>query len=81
MSRKEGPRAGLRKAALAGKITNADGALARQASVRQFHRVTVRFAAEGAAGLRHRRRGQASPRRLAADVRARPRSCKAPTPG
>jgi transposase len=71
MSRKEVPRAGLLKAALAGKITNAQGALALHLSVRQFHRIKVRFAAEGAAGLRHRRRGRPSPRRLAAAVRAR----------
>src|SRR6266852_3081346 len=71
MSRKEVPRAGLLKAALAGRITNAQGALAMQLSVRQFHRVKGRFAAEGVGGLRHRLRGRASPRRLAAAVRAR----------
>ena len=71
MSRKEVPRAGLLKAALAGKITNAQGALAMQLSVRQFQRVKGRFAAEGVGGLRHRLRGRASPRRLAAEVRAR----------
>jgi len=61
MSRKAVRRAGLLKAAPTGKITKAEGALALQLIVRQFHRVKVRFAAEGAAGLRHRRRGQASP--------------------
>ena len=66
MSRKEVPRAGLLKAALAGRI-----ALAMQLSVRQFHRVKGRFAAEGVGGLRHRLRGRASPRRLAAAGRAR----------
>jgi transposase len=71
MSRKEVPRAGLLTAALAGKITNAQGALALQLSVRQFQRVKVRFAAEGAGGLRHRLRGRPSPRRLPADVRTR----------
>jgi transposase len=71
MSRKEVPRAGLLKAARAGKITNAQGALAMQLSVRQFQRVKVRFAAEGAGGLRHRLRGRPSPRRLLADVRTR----------
>ena len=44
MSREEVPRAGLLKAVLAGKITNAQGALSMQVSVRQFHRVKVRFA-------------------------------------
>ena len=71
MSRKEVPRAGLLKAALARKITNAEGALAMQLSVRQFQRVKVRFAAEGPRGLLHRLRGRPSPRRLAAEVRAR----------
>ena len=51
MSRKEVPRAGLLKAALAGKISNAQGALAVHLSVRQFHRVKLRFAAEGPGGL------------------------------
>jgi transposase len=71
MSRKEVPRAGLLKAALAGKITNAEGALGMHLSVRQFHRVKVRFAAEGADGLRHRLRGRPSPRRLTPEVCAR----------
>jgi transposase len=71
MSRKEVPRAGLLKAALAGKITNAQGALALHLTVRQFQRLKVRFAAEGARGLLHRLRGRPSPRRVAAEVRAR----------
>ena len=72
MSRKEVPRAGLLKAALAGKISNAQGAVAMQVSVRQFQRVKVRFAAEGPRGLLHRLRGRPAPRRrLPADVRTR----------
>ena len=47
MSRKEVPRAGLLKAALAGKISNAQGALALHLSLRQFQRVKVRFVTEG----------------------------------
>jgi hypothetical protein len=43
MSRKEVPRAGLVKAALAGKITNAEGARALRLSVRQFRRLKKRF--------------------------------------
>ena len=39
MSRKEVPRAGLVKAARAGKITNHEGAVALQLSVRQFQRL------------------------------------------
>ena len=71
MSRKEVPRAGLLKAALAGKISNAQGALAMHLSVRQFQRCKVRFGAEGPRGLLHRLRGRPAPRRLPADVRAR----------
>jgi helix-turn-helix protein len=70
MSRKEAPRAGIVKAALAGKITNADGARALDLSIRQFKRLKARLRAEGVRGLLHRRRGWASPRRLAADLRA-----------
>src|SRR3989304_4718995 len=43
MSRKEVPRAGLLKAALAGKISNAQGALAMHLSVRQFQRCQAGF--------------------------------------
>ena len=71
MSRKEVPRPGLLKAALAGKFTNAEGAGALHLSVRQFIRVKHRFQAAGASGLCHRLRGRPSPRRLPADVRAR----------
>lgn len=70
MSRKEVSRAGRVKAARAGKITNAQGALALHLSVRQFQRVKVRFVAEGPRGLLHRLRGRPAPRRLPADVRA-----------
>jgi hypothetical protein len=72
MSRKEVPRAGLLKAALAGKISNAQGAQALHMSVRQFQRCKVRFGAEGPRGLVHRLRGRPAPRRrLPADVHAR----------
>ena len=70
MSRKEVPRAGLVKAALAGKITNQEGARALRLSVRQFKRLKARFRREGARGLVHRRRGQPSPRRVPAALRA-----------
>src|SRR5882724_7172781 len=70
MSRKEVPRAGLVKAALAGKITNREGARALRLSVRQFKRLKARFRREGARGLGHRRRGQPSPRRVPAALRA-----------
>ena len=71
MRRKEVPRAGLLKAALAGKISNAQGARSMRVSLRQFHRVKARFAAEGVAGLVHRLRGRPSPHRLAAAIHAR----------
>ena len=68
MSRKEVPRAGLLKAALAGKISNAQGAQALHLSVRQFQRLKVRFNTEGAGGLLHRLRGRPSPRRVTAEL-------------
>jgi len=72
MSRKEVPRVGLIKAALAGKISNTQGAQALHMSVRQFQRCKVRFAAEGPRGLLHRLRGRPALRRLLpADVCAR----------
>src|SRR5882762_664168 len=70
MSRKEVPRAGLIKAALAGKITNQEGARALRLSVRQFTRLKARFRREGVQGLVHRRRGQPSPRRCSDALRA-----------
>lgn len=70
MSRKEVPRAGLVKAALAGKISNQEGARALGLTVRQFKRLKARFRREGLRGLVHRRRGQPSPRRLPPALRA-----------
>jgi len=55
------PRAGLVKAALAGKITNQEGARALRLTVRQFKRLKARFRRGGMRGLVHRRRGQPSP--------------------
>jgi len=71
MSHKEVPRAGLLKAALAGKISNAQGAQALHLSVRQFQRLKTRFRVDGVPGLLHRLRGRSSPRRLHAALRAR----------
>jgi hypothetical protein len=68
MSRKEVLRAGLVKAALAGKITNAEGAGALQLSVRQFRRLKRRLEADDVGGLVHRSRGRPSARRLAPAV-------------
>ena len=71
MSRKELPRAGLVKAALSGRITNRQGAAALHLTVRQFQRLKRRFESGGAPALRHRSRGQPSPRRLPAKVCAK----------
>ena len=69
MSGKEVPRTGLVNAALAGKITNAEGARALRISVRQFKRLKARLKAEGVRGLVHRSRGRSSARGLAPAVR------------
>ncbi len=71
MTSKEVPRAGLVKAALAGRITNQQGATALHLSVRQFKRLKQRFRAGAARALLHRARGRASPRRLPPAVRQR----------
>lgn len=69
MSRKEAPRAGLVKAALAGQITNQQGAQALGLTVRQFRRLKGRYRDEGVSGLLHRRRGRPSPRALEIELR------------
>ena len=71
MSRKEVPRPGLVKLALAGQITNQAGAAGSKLTIRQFQRVKARYRAEGLRGLLHRRRGQPSPRALPSALRAR----------
>jgi transposase len=71
MSRKEAPRAGLLKALVAGRVTGREVAAALQLSDRQVRRLRRRFEAAGAEGLLHRRRGRASPRRLARRLRQR----------
>ena len=70
MSRKELPRAGLIKAALAGRITNRQAAAALHLTVRQVQRLKRRFESGGGPALRHRSRGQRSPRRLPAKLGA-----------
>src|SRR5258705_8841659 len=69
MSSKEVPRAGLLRAALAGRLTNAQGARALRLSVRQFRRLKRRFREQGARGLLHALRGRPSHRRLAPPAR------------
>jgi len=68
MSRKELPRAGLLAAAVAGRITNREGAAALHMTRRQFQRLKQRFRAGGALALRHAGRGRPSHRRLPAAV-------------
>ena len=50
MSRKEVPRPGLVRLAVAGQITNPQGAQGAHLSVRQFQRVNARVSAEGIHG-------------------------------
>jgi transposase len=71
MSRKEARRPGPVQAAVAGKITTAEGAHTLDVSRRQFRRLKARYRAEGGRGLVHRRRGQPSPRRLDVEIRDR----------
>ena len=71
MSRKEVPRPGLVKLALAGQITNQQGAAGSRLTVRQFQRVKARVRAEGLRSVLHRRRGQPSPRALGRALRTR----------
>ena len=66
MSRKEAPRPGLLKAALAGRMTNAEGARALGISVRQFQRLKQRFQADGVDSVPHALRGRPSNRRVPA---------------
>jgi transposase len=64
MSDKEAQRPGIVRAALSGKITNAEGALVLGISVRQFRRLKVACKRLGVQGLIHGNRGRASARRL-----------------
>jgi len=71
MSRKEAVRPGLLKAALAGRITNAEGATAAGLSIRQFQRLKQRFRTGGVGSVPHRLRGRPSHRGLAPALVAR----------
>ncbi len=64
LSRKELPRPGLVRLALAGSIGNAEGADALGVSVRQFQRYKVRVLEGGELSLCHGNRGRPSNRRL-----------------
>jgi transposase len=70
MSRKESPRPGILRALVAGHITNRQAADALTLTIRHVQRLRRRYRDAGVAAILHRARGRASPRRLAADVRA-----------
>jgi transposase len=71
MSRKEAPRPGLLKAALAGRISTDDAARALAITVRHVRRLKARLRDEGVASVPHALRGRASPRRLPAALQTR----------
>jgi transposase len=70
LSRKELHRPGLLKAALGGRLTNRQVAVALGLSVRHVRRLKRRVEAGGAPALGHRSRGRPSPRRLPPALRA-----------
>src|SRR5260370_36728619 len=89
MSRKELPRPGLLAAAVAGRITNREGARALHVTPRQFQRLKQRVRVGGALAVRHQGRGRPSPPRRAppppagaagAPARRRPGPPRAPPP-
>jgi hypothetical protein len=69
MSQKAITRAGLLKAALAGKVTDSEGAEALHVTLRHFQRLKGRFLREGPEGLPHRSRGRPTGRGLPETVR------------
>ena len=71
MSQKEARRPGLVQAALAEKITNAEGARALGLSVRQFRRLKSAYRTRGLPGLLHGNRGRASSHRRTEKDRTR----------
>lgn len=71
MSHKEVPRAGLLKASVEGKITNAEGAKALNLTIRQFQRLKNLWKKGGSASLTHRSRGHPSGRGLSRKIRDR----------
>src|SRR5687768_12368423 len=71
MSRKEAPRPGLLKAALAGRIRNDDAARALAITVRHFRRLKARFREQGVDSVPHGLRGRPSNHQLDAALQAR----------
>ena len=73
MGRRETRRLGVVQAALQGRMTNREGALALGLSLRQFKRLRRQVREREAAGVVHGNRGRPSMRRLCAEVRERVR--------
>src|SRR3954469_1934848 len=71
MSRKERERLVVLNKVKSKELGRREAAEVLGLSLRQVHRLWLRFKAGGDAGLAHRSRGRASPRRIAADDRAR----------
>lgn len=73
MGRRESRRLGVVQAAVQGRMTNREGALALGLSLRQFKRLRKQVREREAAGVVHGNRGRPSMRRLCAEVRERVR--------
>ena len=71
MSTRDARRLGVVQAAVDGRISNREGAVAVGLSVRQFRRLRSQVRADGPSGVVHGNRGRPSPRRLSAAVRDR----------
>lgn len=71
MGRRDARRLGVVQAALAGKLTNHEGAVALGLGLRQFKRLRRQLREAGPEGVVHGNRGRPSPRRVSAAVRAR----------
>jgi len=71
MGRRDARRLGVLQAALAGKVTNQEGAMSLGLGLRQFKRLRRAVRESGAAGVVHGNRGRASSRRLPEAVRSR----------
>lgn len=69
MGVREPQRLGPLKAAVEGRLTNAEGAELTGMSLRQFKRLKRRVRERGAAGVLHGNRGRVSHRRLASEIR------------
>ena len=70
MGRRDVRRLGVLQAAIAGKLTNREGAAALGLQLRQFKRLRRRLREAGPTGVVHGNRGKASSRRLPEEVRA-----------